>query len=108
MQVARKDEMMLITDRGTLVRTRVEEVSVTSRNTQGVMLIRLGEGESLIKTVRIDEPTEEVADDATLEDDALPAEAKDVTNHGVETPIDDAAADATSDGEPDSDEPDSE
>ncbi|TDX30237.1 DNA gyrase subunit A [Modicisalibacter xianhensis] len=102
MQVARKDEMMLITDRGTLVRTRVEEVSVTSRNTQGVMLIRLGEGESLVKTVRIDEPTEEVADDATLEDDALPAEAKDVTNHGVETPIDDAAADATSDGEPDS------
>ncbi|WP_136255162.1 DNA gyrase subunit A [Onishia niordana] len=59
MQVYSADEMMLITDRGTLVRTRVEEVSTTSRNTQGVMLIRLGEGEALVKTVRIDEPEEE-------------------------------------------------
>ncbi|GHA90858.1 DNA gyrase subunit A [Modicisalibacter luteus] len=101
MQVASKDEMMLITDRGTLVRTRVEEVSVTSRNTQGVMLIRLGEAESLVKTVRIDEPAEDAVDDASLEDDAVPAEAKDVTNHGVETPIDDASAEASSD-EPDS------
>ncbi|MCG7598925.1 DNA gyrase subunit A [Halomonas sp. McH1-25] len=101
MQVASKDEMMLITDRGTLVRTRVEEVSVTSRNTQGVMLIRLGESESLVKTVRIDEPAEDVAEGASLEEDAVPAEAKDVTNHGVETPIDDASAEASS-GEPDS------
>ena len=56
MQVYSTDEMMLITDRGTLVRTRVDEVSITSRNTQGVMLIRLGNDETLVKTVRIDEP----------------------------------------------------
>jgi len=56
MQVYETDEMMLITDRGTLVRTRVEEVSRTSRNTQGVMLIRLGKDEKLVKTVRVDEP----------------------------------------------------
>ncbi|MBB3142063.1 DNA gyrase subunit A [Halomonas organivorans] len=59
MQVYGADEMMLITDRGTLVRTRVDEVSISSRNTQGVMLIRLGEGEALVKTVRIDEPEDE-------------------------------------------------
>ncbi len=58
MQVYSTDEMMLITDRGTLVRTRVDEVSITSRNTQGVMLIRLGNDEKLVKTVRIDEPDE--------------------------------------------------
>ncbi|BBI61570.1 hypothetical protein HSBAA_28760 [Vreelandella sulfidaeris] len=58
MQVYDSDEMMLITDRGTLVRTRVEEVSTTSRNTQGVMLIRLGKEEKLVKTVRVDEPEE--------------------------------------------------
>jgi len=58
MQVYSSDEMMLITDRGTLVRTRVDEVSITSRNTQGVMLIRLGNDEKLVKTVRIDEPEE--------------------------------------------------
>jgi len=47
------DEMMLITSGGTLVRTRVEEVSVMGRNTQGVRLIRLGEDESLTGMARI-------------------------------------------------------
>nr|WP_163503498.1 DNA gyrase subunit A [Halomonas socia] len=63
MQVYSSDEMMLITDRGTLVRTRVDEVSITSRNTQGVMLIRLGNDEKLVKTVRIDEPSDEPVND---------------------------------------------
>ncbi|MEC9482732.1 MAG: DNA gyrase C-terminal beta-propeller domain-containing protein, partial [Halomonas sp.] len=102
MQVASKDEMMLITDRGTLVRTRVGEVSITSRNTQGVMLIRLGEGESLVKTVRIDEPGDDPVDDESVADEGIPGEAKDVTNRGVETPIDDAATDASS-GDPEVD-----
>ncbi|GMR07112.1 MAG: DNA gyrase subunit A [Gammaproteobacteria bacterium] len=47
------DEVMLITSGGTLVRTRVEEVSVMGRNTQGVRLIRLDEGESLVGMERI-------------------------------------------------------
>ncbi|MGQ7249453.1 DNA gyrase subunit A [Halomonas sp. V046] len=72
MQVYSSDEMMLITDRGTLVRTRVEEVSTTSRNTQGVMLIRLGEAESLVKTVRIDELDE----DEVLEGEASEVEGE--------------------------------
>jgi len=59
MQVRSSDEMMLITDRGTLVRTRVAEVSISSRNTQGVTLIRTGDDERLVKTVRVDEPQEE-------------------------------------------------
>lgn len=62
-QVRDSDEMMLITDKGTLVRTRVEEISVSSRNTQGVTLIRTGEGEHLVATVRVDEPVEEPAPD---------------------------------------------
>lgn len=47
------DEMMLITSGGTLVRTRVEEVSVMGRNTQGVRLIRLGDDEQLTGMARI-------------------------------------------------------
>ncbi|OLO10667.1 DNA gyrase subunit A [Chromohalobacter japonicus] len=62
-QVRDSDEMMLITDKGTLVRTRVEEISVSSRNTQGVTLIRTGEGEHLVATVRVDEPAEEPTPD---------------------------------------------
>jgi DNA gyrase subunit A len=82
MQVCSSDEMMLITDRGTLVRTRVEEVSISSRNTQGVTLIRLGEAEALVKTVRIQE----------LEgDDELDAEGEEGSEEAVENSADDAA-----------------
>jgi DNA gyrase subunit A len=46
---------MLISDKGTLVRTRVEEVSTVGRNTQGVRLIRTIEGEHVVGLQRIDE-----------------------------------------------------
>ena len=51
--VGEEDEIMLITSRGTLVRTRVDEVSIMGRNTQGVKLITLGEGEKLSGIERI-------------------------------------------------------
>ena len=46
--VREQDEVMLITNGGTLVRTRVAEISRMGRNTQGVKLIRLNEGEKLV------------------------------------------------------------
>ncbi|EOX4252735.1 DNA topoisomerase (ATP-hydrolyzing) subunit A [Vibrio cholerae] len=54
-QVAEGDEFMMITNAGTLVRTRVAEVSQVGRNTQGVTLIRTSEGESVVGLQRIDE-----------------------------------------------------
>ena len=57
-QVKESDEIMLISDKGTLVRTRVVEVSVQGRNTQGVRLIRLKEGEKLVRIEQVDEPKE--------------------------------------------------
>jgi len=48
-----EDEIMLITTRGTLVRTPVAGISEIGRNTQGVMLIRLGNGEKLVEIERI-------------------------------------------------------
>lgn len=59
--VNENDEIMLITDAGTLVRTRVNEVRVLGRNTQGVTLIRLGDGESLVGVEPILDDTEDVA-----------------------------------------------
>ena len=47
-------ELMLISNGGTLVRTRAAEVSRTSRNTQGVTLIRLDDGERLVGIARIE------------------------------------------------------
>jgi DNA gyrase subunit A len=66
-QVAESDEIMLISDKGTLVRTRVDEVSVQGRNTQGVRLIRLKEGESLVGLERVEEPDEQDDTDATTD-----------------------------------------
>lgn len=57
-QVKEGDELMLITDKGTLVRTRTEEISILGRNTQGVRLIKLSqENEHLVGLERVDEPS---------------------------------------------------
>ncbi|WOX05995.1 DNA gyrase subunit A [Microbulbifer pacificus] len=62
-QVHPGEEIMLISDQGTMVRTRVDEVSVLGRNTQGVRVIRLKEGEQLVGLARIQE-----TDDASSEE----------------------------------------
>ena len=69
--VRTEDEIMLITNGGTLVRTRVSEVSSLGRNTQGVRLISLADDERLVGMERV---AEVVVDDAT---DADPANVED-------------------------------
>ncbi|MDA0827836.1 MAG: DNA gyrase subunit A, partial [Proteobacteria bacterium] len=78
-QVGSGFEVLLISDQGTMVRTRVDEVSTLGRNTQGVRLINLSEGESLVGLASFDEPeldelegdAEEGAEDgATVASDA--------------------------------------
>ncbi|WMC11954.1 DNA topoisomerase (ATP-hydrolyzing) subunit A [Oceanimonas pelagia] len=58
-QVDETNEIMLITNGGTLVRTRVSEVSLISRNTAGVRLIRTGEDEQVVGLQRIEEPEDD-------------------------------------------------
>ena len=53
-QVKADDEIMMITDNGTLVRIAVDDVSEMGRNTQGVRLIRLTKGEKLVEIEKID------------------------------------------------------
>nr|WP_324259230.1 DNA gyrase subunit A [Cellvibrio fontiphilus] len=60
-QVFDGEEIMLISDQGTMVRTRVDEVSVLSRNTQGVRLIKLKDGERMQGLERIEESADENA-----------------------------------------------
>jgi DNA gyrase subunit A len=64
-QVAEDDQIMMITDGGTLVRTRVAEVSVLGRNTQGVRLINLSKGEKLVGIERILEEQDDEGEDST-------------------------------------------
>jgi len=69
LQMYEGDEMMLISDKGTLVRTSIEEVSVLSRNTQGVRLIRLSQAdERLVGVERIADTGEEAPDVAEAVD----------------------------------------
>ena len=76
-QVQSGEEIMLISDQGTLVRTRVDEVSSLGRNTQGVTLIKLAKNEHLVSLERVQEPSEEeVLEDieASLDDESLEKE----------------------------------
>ncbi|UYM15615.1 DNA gyrase subunit A [Endozoicomonas euniceicola] len=74
-QVQDGEEVMLISDQGTLVRTRIDEISVMSRNTQGVTLIKVQEGEKLVGVARVEEPEEgdalqEAGEEAEVETDS--------------------------------------
>ncbi len=71
-QVADGDEIMLISDKGTLVRTRVDEVSVQGRNTQGVRLIRLKDGEKLVGLEAVQDP-EDTLSEVNESEDSQPA-----------------------------------
>jgi DNA gyrase subunit A len=70
-QVTEAHELMLISDQGTLVRTRVAEVSQLGRNTQGVTLIRLPAEEKLVSVMRLD-AEEDAAEADAVEDGAAP------------------------------------
>ena len=59
-QAGEGKDLLLISDMGTLVRTRIDEVSVSSRTAQGVTLIRLSNDEQLVAVVSLDAPEEEV------------------------------------------------
>lgn len=92
-QVSQTDEMMLISNKGTLVRTRVSEVSRVGRNTQGVRLIRTASDELVVGLQRIDEVIE---DEFIALDDGEETEAE---NLSLQTDANTSSDD--SDGAPD-------
>ena len=66
------DDVMLISDQGTLIRTPVKDVSVLGRNTQGVTLVKLGGGERLVSLERIVEykdPEKDLVDEERVGED---------------------------------------
>lgn len=66
-QVQPDDEIMMITNNGTLVRISVADISVMGRNTQGVRLIRLTNSERLVELAKIDGLEEDLSADETTE-----------------------------------------
>ena len=62
-QVFEGDEVILISDQGTLVRIKADDVSSQGRNTQGVRLINLTKGEHLVGMAPVEEPTSALSDE---------------------------------------------
>jgi DNA gyrase subunit A len=71
LQVTDLDQVMLITDQGTLVRFKVGELSIIGRNTQGVRLINVGSAEHVVGMQRIEDLQE---DEETVGNDDAPQE----------------------------------
>ena len=65
-QLFDRDEIMLISDQGTMVRTRCDEISILGRNTQGVRVIRLKDQEIMVGLARVEE--QDYVDDFESED----------------------------------------
>jgi len=91
-QVEEGHELMIVTTSGKIIRTRIDEVSIIGRNTQGVRLMRLDDGEEVVSMAILREMEEkpEGGDEATGEEGAEGAE-------GADAASDEAAPDAGSD-----------
>ena len=88
LQVQGEDEIMKISSGGTLVRTGVAEISIVGRNTQGVRLIRLEEGERLVSV----EGIAAIADSASADSAAAESGAATVGDANAETAAPPAAS----------------
>jgi DNA gyrase subunit A len=89
-QVEDNDEIMIISNKGTLVRTRVNEVSTVGRNTQGVILIRTLADEAVVGLQRIDEIEVTEYSDESEQEESLATDDK-VTTDAEENPSDQAS-----------------
>lgn len=94
-QVRDGEEIMLISDQGTLVRTRVDEVSSSGRNTQGVTLIKLAKDESLVGLERV-QVLASIEDDADVERELVNAEGGEVEELPDDVAAEDSAGDDSS------------
>ncbi|QCU90103.1 DNA gyrase subunit A [Thiomicrorhabdus sediminis] len=86
--VSPEQEVVLITNKATLVRTRVSEISVVGRNTQGVKLINVGKGEQVVGVAVVDINEEE----ELLEAEVLDADStEDAEANAIEPGADNSA-----------------
>jgi len=108
--VTDEDHLILISDRGKLIRLRVRDISVQGRATQGVRLMRVDDGEHVAAIERLADPGEEtsIAEGAPIE---VIEDSDTVPNEGMEDELEDGedegedVADDEDDDAPDEPEP---
>jgi DNA gyrase subunit A len=76
-----KDEIMMVTDKGKLIRTTMQGVNIISRNTQGVTLINLSSGEKLIGIARLPEEDDKPQEDNDNSDEGSSPENNNQDNN---------------------------
>lgn len=87
--VTPEQEVVLITNKGTLVRTRVAEISIVGRNTQGVKLINVGEDEVVVSVAVVEVEVEEAsADEVTEQPENSGSEQTEAKTESVTEPTD--------------------
>jgi DNA gyrase subunit A len=91
MQLLQTDDFLLISQGGTLVRTAVDQVSVLGRNTQGVRLMRVEEGDRLVGLARVEHINGEQGDDEDPSDTAGATSAEAPDASAADAPPADAA-----------------
>ena len=73
-QVTEDDQLMLVTNAGKIIRMRIKDIRVIGRNTQGVRLIELEEGERVVSLARLAEKEEEAEEEDQGENGPSPQE----------------------------------
>ena len=77
-------DIMLMTDQGTLVRTKVDQVRETGRNAQGVRLINLKEGERLVVLQHVEAEDDEELIESEVENTEAQDQAENNNNDNIE------------------------
>jgi DNA gyrase subunit A len=81
------EQLMLVTDQGKMIRTTVGDIRVMGRNTQGVTIFRVAEGEHVVSVAKIDETDEEEIE-IDSGDEIAPEEGAVVGESELEKPVD--------------------
>jgi DNA gyrase subunit A len=91
------DELMLITEKGILIRTRVSEIRETGRNAQGVRLIKVDDGDKLVAMAQVDaeESPKHPAGDGGNAADAKSVEPSPANNDGEQPAVDEEGPEPT-------------
>ncbi len=96
MLVDETDELMMVTNKGKLIRISIDGINVISRNTQGVRLINLSKDENLIGIARLPEEEDDSDENDTMDDDTVDEDTID------DEIVQESGMDEESDGEQDS------
>jgi DNA gyrase subunit A len=80
------EQLMLVTDQAKMIRTTVGDIRVMGRNTQGVTILRVGEGERVVSVAKIEETDDEIEVESS--DELAPDDGAVIGDDELDKPVD--------------------